>query len=108
MPSFQSTLILFAAAIVTVANGDDGCEFCPNGITFPTLDINGTTCSDLATMVIDDPTMCFVAGIFEIACCPGNLGDGEGCDFCPDGVKYPEATVEEDGETATCAQLAIA
>eukprot|EP00980_Cylindrotheca_fusiformis_P009387 scaffold2053_cov112-Cylindrotheca_fusiformis.AAC.2 len=105
MPSFQSTLILFATAIVTVTNGDDGtCEFCPNGITLPTFDINGTNCSDFATMVVDDPTMCLLAGIFELACCPSN----EGCDFCPDGVKYPEATAENNGATATCAQLAIA
>lgn len=49
---------------------------------------------------------CLFAGLYELVCCPG--GGGSSCDFCTDGVKFPNAVVENNGETITCTEIAIA
>eukprot|EP00980_Cylindrotheca_fusiformis_P009390 scaffold2053_cov112-Cylindrotheca_fusiformis.AAC.5 len=111
MPSFLSTLSLLATIIVAVTNGDDGtqCDFCPNGIELPNEVVDGKNCSEVASILLNDPFECAVAGgAYEVKCCPDSIDGSRGiCQFCPDGLKHPDAEVDNNGRPFNCALLYI-
>jgi hypothetical protein len=66
-------------------------------------------CFDLPARFSDDPT-CLENAVYELVCCPDSSGV-DNCDFCPDGVEFPNAVIfnddRADAETINCAQGVI-
>jgi len=104
-------------SLVPELGRDNGCGWCPNGLTnpearieFPTDDDETVSCVDFmktaATGFEQFQGVCdYVAPAAEV-CCPGDsagIGYG-GCTFCTGGVEFPDKIIPA-ADNATCQQI---
>ena len=95
-----------------LANAQDRCTFCENGVINPSLVLTGggieqfvpfgdQTCAEVqifTSKLASDDGLCELIKVQESACCP--------CPFCENGVTNPSLKVPEGGDQ-TCAEVQI-